>query len=167
MPADKRWRHKGRSGGPSFVSIPHFILDSEQWAALPASSVKLIMELARQFKGNNNGDLAVTATMLRDRGWPSEPTIWKHLHLLEERQWIVRTRRGGRHIGCNLYAITWWPIDECGGKHHAVAERKASHAWKNNIGTAENEVRNLQKVKCEPVGLQKVKREPVRMRPAA
>lgn len=166
MSQRSRTKLKGRAG-PSFLQLYRYVLDSPQWADLPATSVKLLLELARQYKGNNNGNLTVTLSMLKPRGFTSEPTIWKHLHILEERGWIVKTRQGGRHIGCNLYAITWEPIDECDGVHHHPVEHKASHLWKNAIGTAKSEVRNLQKVKCEGVRLQKMKGKIVPLRPVA
>jgi len=166
MSQRSREKLKGRSG-PGFLQLYRYVLDSPQWAELPATSVKLLMELARQYKGNNNGDLAVTLSMLKDRGWNSEQTIWKHLHVLEERGWIVRTRQGGRHIGCNLYAITWESIDHCDGKHQHPPEQKASHLWKNAIGTAKSGVRKGRKVECKSIGLQKSERNVVRLRPVA
>ncbi len=166
MSQRSRFKQKGRTG-PTFVMIPHFVLRSEQWADLPATSIKLLMELARQFLGFNNGDLAVTTSMLKERGWTSEATIWKHLHILEERGWIVKTRQGGKHIGCNLYAITWWPVDDCDGKHQHPAETTPSHAWKNAIGTSKNGARRRQKMECESVGLQKVKGKAVPLRSVA
>ncbi len=167
MATDKRWRHAGRRTGASFVQIPHFVLESQQWADLPPNAIKLLMELARQYKGKNNGDLSATMSTLKARGWSSEPTVWKHLRLLEERGWIVKTKQGSRYTGCNLYAVTWWKVDPCDGKHLHPVEHKASNAWKNQIATAKNEVRDPQKLKCEGVKLQKLKGEAVRMRPAA
>lgn len=137
MSTDKRWRHKGRRQGPSYVQVPHYVLESQQWGQMDAFAMKLLFELARQFKGHNNGDLSATVEMLRDRSatWASKDTLPKKLRYLEDHGWIVKTRQGGRHIGCNLYAITWWPVDACEGKHQHPVERKASNLWKNAIGT--------------------------------
>ncbi|MDR7098611.1 hypothetical protein J2X04_000958 [Lysobacter niabensis] len=96
--------------------------------------MKLLLELARQYKGNNNGDLSATVNMLRNRGFASKDTLPTKLKWLENHGWIVRTRQGGRHVGCNLYAITWWTLDECPGKHSYQAERKPSHLWKIATG---------------------------------
>jgi len=136
MSQRSRFKQKGR-GGASFVSIPHFVLESPQWGRMDAFALKLLWELARQYRGSNNGDLSATAEMLKDRSatWSSKDTLPKKLRYLEEQGWIIKTRQGGRHIGCNLYAVTWWPVDDCGGKHHYQAETKASHAWKNAIDT--------------------------------
>lgn len=119
------------------MSIPHFVLESPQWGRMDPFALKLLWELARQYRGSNNGDLSATAEMLKDRSatWGSKDTLPKKLRYLEEQGWIIKTRQGGRHIGCNLYAVTWWPVDDCGGKHQYHAETKASHAWKNAIDT--------------------------------
>ncbi len=136
MSQRSRFKQKGRTG-PTFVMIPHFVLESPQWGQMDAFALKLLWELARQYRGNNNGDLSATAEMLKDRSatWSSKDTLPKKLRYLEDRGWIIKTRQGGRHIGCNLYAITWWPVDGCGGKHQHPSETKASHAWKNAIDT--------------------------------
>ena len=143
MSQRKRWRDKGRSSGASFVQIPHFVLESQQWAAMDAYAMKLLFELVRQYKGNNNGDLCAVADMLRERSatWASKDTLPRKLRWLEDAGWIIRTRQGGRHVGCNLYAVTWWPID-ASDKHQHPQESKPSHAWKNAIGTPSHGERN-------------------------
>lgn len=133
METRKFQRQKGRRAGPSFVSIPHFVLRSKQWAALSGSAVKLLLEMAAQYHGRNNGDLSATYTQLQPRGWSSKETLQRALSELETACWIERTRYGGRHVGCSLYAITWWPRD-ASKNHPEPAETKASHAWKNENG---------------------------------
>ena len=169
MATDKRWRHAGRRTGASFVQIPHFVLESQQWGQMDAFALKLLMELARQYKGNNNGDLAATAEMLKDRSvtWSSKDTLPKKLRYLEDHGWIVKTRQGGRHIGCNLYAITWWPVDACGGKHQHPTGSKASHCWKNAIDTPPNGERNPVSRGAKASAPRQTGSEVVRIRPAA
>lgn len=92
--------------------------------------MKLLMELAGQYRGYNNGDLIATYAGLRERGWVSNETLQRALKSLEAAGWLIKTRQGGRHVGCNLYGISWWPVQECGGKHDHPVEHKASHLWK-------------------------------------
>lgn len=167
MATDKRWRFKGRASGPSFVRIPHFVLRSPQWAALSGSAVKLLLELAGQYNGRNNGDLSATYTDLRERGWASNDTLQRALKELEACAWIVRTRQGGRHIGCNLYAVTWEPVDPCDGKHQHPVSHKASHAWKNAIGRPDSGQRKAGNRTAKPVEIRNPDSKVVRMRPAA
>jgi hypothetical protein len=125
-----RLRVKGRSTSASFISLPHFVLRSAQWAALSGSEVKLLMEIAGQYRGFNNGALSATFNGLRKRGWVSNDTLRRALKSLEAAGWLIKTRQGGRHVGCSLFGISWWPIDECEGKHDYAVEHKASHLWK-------------------------------------
>jgi len=162
-----RWRHTGKGAGHSFIQIPHYVLNSPEFAELPPYAVKLLFELVRQYKGNNNGDLSATITELKSRGWTSADTLWRHLAHLEQTGWIVRTRHGGRYLGCNLFAVTWWPIDDCGDKHPMQSERKPSHLWKNAIATPKIGVRCSENRSANPIGFRKSEREPVRLRPVA
>ena len=109
-----RSRVKGRSNG-SFMSVPHMILEHEQYAKLPMRAVKLLIDVYAQYRGKNNGDLCATWSMMKKRGWKSQDTLNKALNDLINQGWLVLTRQGGRHQA-SLYAVTFKGIDECGGK---------------------------------------------------
>ena len=162
-------RQRGRSSGASFVQIPHYVLESSQWGCMDAYAMKLLFEIARQYKGANNGDLSATVEMLKDRSstWTSKDTLPKKLRYLEDHGWIVKTRQGGRHIGCNLYAITWWPIDPCDGKHQHPAESRPSHLWKNAIDTPSDGERKPVSRGVKPSAPRQTGGKVVPMRPAA
>ena len=160
-----RWREKGRSSGPSFIQIPHFVLESPQWAAMDPLAMKLLFELARQFRGNNNGDLSATLSVLKDRGWRSADTLTSRLKILQDAGWVVQTRQGGRHIGCNLYAVTWWRVDPCDGKHQEPVTYKPSHAWKNAVGVPPHGKRKTAPRKAKPVAVRDTESKIVRIRP--
>ncbi|MFC5490621.1 hypothetical protein [Dokdonella soli] len=124
----KRSRYVGRRKGMPFLQLHHHIIDSLRFAALKGSALKMLIDLARQYNGKNNGDLS--PALLRKSGrWKSEDTMRYALEYLLEHGWIVKTKQGGMGIGCNLYAITWWPIDECNGKHDYPVEQVASNLW--------------------------------------
>lgn len=77
--------------------------------------MKLLVDVASQFNGKNNGDLTAAWSVMRDRGWKSPGTLHKALRALLNAGLIQETRSGGRHR-CTLYAVTWRGIDECKGK---------------------------------------------------
>lgn len=112
-----------------FVALPHYILASPEWAALPGREMKLLLEIARQYTGKNNGDLAITRSVLAARGWTSQDQVQKARDELVARGWIMVTRQGGRHIP-SLYAITWLAIDRCGGKLDVASDTVPRHLWK-------------------------------------
>lgn len=86
---------------------------------LSGGAVKLLLELCRQYRGSNNGDLTVAYSVLRERGFSSKGAICRGVKELIEAGMVMETRPGkftnpgGR---CALYAITWKAIDECVGK---------------------------------------------------
>ena len=111
---NKREKTKNRKTGRSFLMLPHIILDSEGYKNLSSSAVKLIIDLAAQYRGKNNGDLSTAWVFMKKRGWRSKSTLYKAMKEAEEKGFILRTRQGGINK-CNLFAITWESIDECGG----------------------------------------------------
>lgn len=110
-------------GKQSFAGIPRIVMNSESYRSLSAGAVKLLLELAYQYRGNNNGDLTVSWTVLNKRGWKSKDPIRKARDELLGADLIVRTRTairanpGGK---CDLFALTWQRIDDCLGKNLEV-----------------------------------------------
>ena len=103
----------------SFAGIPRNVIEHSDYQALSGNAVKLLVDLAYQYRGKNNGDLQATWTILKRRGWKSQATLSKALKSLLDANMITCTRQGvflnpgGR---CALYALNWKPIDECSGK---------------------------------------------------
>src|SRR5712671_4779592 len=50
--------------GPSFVSVPWYLLDCRAWQALSLPGRAAYMALARLYNGRNNGRLAMSARKL-------------------------------------------------------------------------------------------------------
>jgi hypothetical protein len=128
----KRVKQTGKGAGRSFVALPHYMLDSEAWGALSPHAVKVIVEAARQFKGDNNGDFSLPWSRMRRRGWKSKSTLSAAIHEAIEAGFLERSRFGNRNHVCALYAITWKPIDECGGKLQIPPTKVASSAWRKS-----------------------------------
>jgi hypothetical protein len=107
----KRNKYTGRAPGPTFLRLPHEMLHSRQFGALSPIACKLLLEIGRQYRGNNNGDLSVAFLSLRSRGWGHPDTIRKARNELEEAGFIETSRPGGGHI-CTLVAMTWEAVDD-------------------------------------------------------
>lgn len=133
----KRERVKGRKESGSFVAIPHDCLNHENFISLSANAVKLLLDLFSQYRGLNNGDLCLTWSMMKKRGWRSEWTLNKSKRELLHYGWIMLTRQGGRNRA-SLYGITWKSIDECNGKLDFKPTNTAPGYWKSNKGPFEN-----------------------------
>lgn len=129
--AQKRHKAQGRSAA-TYLGIPHYVFRSEEFGQLSGWPLKLLIELAGQYNGHNNGDLSCPMSLLKRRGWKSSGTRDKAIKALEATRWIVTTRHGGRNV-CSLFAVTWWPVDECKGKWLEVKpEKSPSNAWQKS-----------------------------------
>ena len=107
-------REKREGGG--YVAFPHEVLNSVAYIALSAHARMLLLDIAAQYKGNNNGDLCAAWTLMRVRGWKSEETLNNAKRQLLTSGLIVETRKGARPNRAGLYGLTWFALDDCKGK---------------------------------------------------
>lgn len=133
----RRHRLKGRRESGTFSAWPHSCHDADNFKALTLPARALLMEFLGQLRRANNGDLSCAWGLLRPRGWRSRDTIERARAELEARGWILRTRQGGRNAP-NLYAVTWLPVEECGGKLDVAASPVAPGTWRNQFGMTES-----------------------------
>lgn len=117
--------------GPPFVMFYHRLVDCPNYAHLSTKAVKLLLEVARQYNGKNNGDLSITLKLMKKYGWNSNDQLGKATKELVHYGFIELSRQGGRNQ-CNLFALTWQPIDECDGKHELSATAVAKNSWKED-----------------------------------
>ena len=109
----------GRRTKTSFAGIPRHVMNHPDYKDLSGNAVKLLLELARQYCGHNNGDLTASWTVAQHKGFKSKGTLTRATKELLSKGMIIQTRQGyfsnpgGR---CTLYALTWQPINECSGK---------------------------------------------------
>lgn len=122
----KRRNWKGRNESGTFLAIPHAVMDSQAWRLCRGTAIKLLFDIARQYRGNNNGDLCASEGLVP--GYASE-TRARALRELCHYGLLIKTRQGGLHQSC-LYALSWRPIDDCKGKLEVAATVAAPGDWK-------------------------------------
>lgn len=124
-------RHpKRRMSGKHFAMIPVEVLTSDACKTLPNYAVRVLLALAAQYRGRNNGDLAMTRATARIFGVACQKNLVRSLAALLERGLVQKTRQGGKKpMGPTLYAVSWQPIDELAGKIESGATTSASNAW--------------------------------------
>ena len=127
--ARNRRKHKGRRDGGTFVALPHAVLESETYARLGNAAVRLLIDLYGQYRGSNNGDLSLEWRKMERRGWRSKDTLHRAKQELLENGMILLTRQGGKHQ-CSLFAVTWQPVDDCGGKLDVLQSNSAPGYWR-------------------------------------
>jgi len=121
---------RGRAANRRYAGIPHDVMESDAYSSCSGNGVRLLLELAKQYNGHNNGDLCAAFSVLKSRGWRSKKTLARCLGELMTLGLIVKTREGwfsnagGR---CALYALTWQSIDECDGKDLELPPTRAPY----------------------------------------
>lgn len=103
-----------------FCSIPAAVIDGPDWCSLELAANKMLLVLAKQYKGSNNGDLCATKSIMSEYGLSSSNTIDRSLKQLVAKGLIIQTQAGYRGSDGtrkpNLYALTWLPVDEINQK---------------------------------------------------
>lgn len=108
-----RNRHKGNRIGEAFIGLPYSVVNSPLFIGLSAHAVKLLIDVAAQYRGDNNGDLSIAWKLMQPRGWRSEATLHKVKRELLDAGFLYETRKGHRPNTCSLFALTWPLLDDC------------------------------------------------------
>jgi len=125
--------------GKFFAAIPVEVLTSVACRTLPAYAVRVLLAVAAQYRGNNNGDLALTFATARPFGIVCKAQLFGALGMLKKRGLIEQTRQGGKKpMGPTLYAVSWQPISDLDGKIASGATTAASNAWAQWIDSTES-----------------------------
>ena len=129
-----------RRVGGIFYPLPASLVSNRSFQTLTPMATKLFMLMLSQvrFKGGtttNNGNLSATFTNAKKWGINSKSTLKKAIDELIAHGIIELTREvmfaSTDKNRPNLYAITLWAVDNCGG---GVKSTKAPSAkWKNYI----------------------------------
>ena len=117
-------RDSGRIAG-GFVALPWAVLDSPGYAGLKHPARALLLELARQYVGDNNGRLLASAAYMSKRGWNSTDVITRAKRELIEAGFIHETVVGHRPNKASWYALTWQTLD-----HHPGYDPGAKESFR-------------------------------------
>jgi hypothetical protein len=126
--ARKRYKHNGQNKVPSFVMFQTRVLTDPTFVALSARACKALLFLASQYNGSNNGDLTIAWKIAKAKGFKANGNLRLATRELVEAGFVVETRFGGRNR-CSLFALAWFPIDECGGKLDVQPSKIAPNDW--------------------------------------
>lgn len=132
----QRQKIKNRRSSGTFTAKPHHIFKADTGTNKPSpasilshKAAHLLDNIAAQYNGANNGDLSAAPKIMELYGWTSQGSIYSALIELLALGFIEQTRQGGRNK-CSLYAVTWYSIDECGGKLDVQPTKFPSNLWK-------------------------------------
>jgi hypothetical protein len=120
MARSKRYKGATRDGS-GFVALPHILLDSPAYGALSHPARALLLEVARQYHGDDNGRMLLSLAYLAPRGWKSADVIKRAKDELLAAGFIHQTVLGQRPNKAGWYACTWMPLDKLDGYDSGAA----------------------------------------------
>ena len=86
----------------SFVRFPHELLNHRNFRTLSPRATKLLIDIASQYNGRNNGDLCAPLSKMRNRGWNSSDQLFKAKKELVEK---LRKKANVWAINRNIWLI--------------------------------------------------------------
>jgi hypothetical protein len=95
--------------------LPFVVIDSPSYQALGFAARALLIDIARQHTGSNNGRLVACAKAMRPRGWNSNGTVSRALKELQAAGLLVQTRLGMKPNRAAWFALGWQSLDETSG----------------------------------------------------
>lgn len=123
---------KKKLTGRRFAMLPLTVMDHKTVQTLNHAEFRVLMLLAREFNGHNNGGVGVTAEQAREHGIKSKNTFYESLRELESRGLIRKTCHASRvPPRPAMYALTWLPLNDT---KYSEAERVPSNKyqqWRN------------------------------------
>jgi hypothetical protein len=114
MAKKSRYTSQKRDSG-GFIALPWAVIDSSAYSALSAQSKVLLIEIARQLRGDNNGMLLCSRAYMSKRGWKSNDMLTKCKNELLAAKLIHQTVMGSRPNRASWFAVTWISLDKLDG----------------------------------------------------
>ncbi len=138
----RRRKDAGRDPG-GFVAIPWAVLDSEAYKGLSHPAKALMMEVARQFHGDDNGRMLLSGKYLATRGWCSNDVISRAKRELIDAGLIFETVKGQRPNKAGWFAVTWRKLDRIAGFDPGVAAAFEQGVYRKGVSNAETKNASL------------------------
>lgn len=107
-----KWKaQKDKRDGQQFVALPLVVLESPGYRAASHVARALLVDLAMQYSGANNGRLVACTKYLQPLGWRSNDTVVRGRRELLDLGLLVETRKGGFPNTAAWYALAWLALD--------------------------------------------------------
>ena len=117
-------RDSKRSG--RFARLPLVVLRHTAVMTLTHATFRVLVMLAAEFTGYNNGALGLSKSQAREQGIASR-TLYRGLRTLEERWLIERTYHSSRTPPRpTMYALEWLPFDDT---TYSIGTRLPRRGW--------------------------------------
>lgn len=128
MPSNPNVNAKGRKIRGNFAHLPCEVMNHAAVATLTHAQFRVLVLMAGQFNGHNNGAIGLTAEQAKKQGISSENTYRAALKVLEERGLIESTYPASRvPPRPKMYALTWRPVEKT---KYSDPRRMATNAYR-------------------------------------
>jgi hypothetical protein len=124
----KTWAGRKITGG-RFAKLPLMVLETPAVTTLNHAAFRVLVLLAAQYNGHNNGAIGLTANQAAQAGISSDSTLYRSLRELQERRLIQETYPASRvPPRPTMWALTWMPLNNT---DYSNETRKPTHAYKD------------------------------------
>jgi hypothetical protein len=111
-----KWKaQKDKRDGQQFVALPLVVLESPGYRAASHVARALLVDIAMQYVGRNNGRLVACMKYLQPLGWRSNDTVVRARRELLHLGLLVETRKGGFPNTAAWYSLAWQALDVTDG----------------------------------------------------
>lgn len=104
--------NRDKRDGRQFLLLPHVVLESPGYRLATHPARSLLIDIAMQYTGHNNGKLVACAKYLKGKGWNSNATIVRARHNLIDCGLLIETRKGARPNKAAWFALSWLALDQ-------------------------------------------------------
>lgn len=105
-----------------YIALPASVLTSQAYMGLSHTAKALLIEVALQRTGGDNGRLLLSQRYLATRGWHSGDVILRAKRELLAAKLIYETVQGHRPNKASWYALTWYSLDKLPGYDPGAVE---------------------------------------------
>lgn len=124
-----RSNQRRKHGAGRFARLPVAVLEHITVVTLTHAAFRVLVLLAAQFSGFNNGALGITAKQATNAGIGSDKTLYQSLRELELRQLVELTYPASRvPPRPTMWALTWLPLNDT---RYSQSTRTPAHAYRD------------------------------------
>jgi hypothetical protein len=118
-----------KSSGKRFAMLPRELLTHCSVTTLEHAGFRVLVLLAAEYRGSNNGAIGVTRDQAKAHAGLSKNTLYDALKVLKARGLIELTFPGSKvPPSPAMYALNWLPLNDT---EHTIKTRVASHEYRN------------------------------------
>lgn len=104
--------NRGKRDGKQFVLLPRVVIESPGYRQAGHTARSLLIDVALQYTGFNNGKLVACAKYVAPIGWNSNATVLRAVRELLTCGLLIETRKGARPNKAAWFALSWLDLDQ-------------------------------------------------------